>query len=183
MNDLLQGISIFLIGMMGTGKTTVGELLAQQLKYRFFDTDALIEQITGLNINEIFNKEGEQGFRNLETKILAELSAYTRCAIATGGGIVLRQHNWSYLHYGLVVWLDAKEEILVKRLTNDTIRPLLKEVDPVQKLKTLLHERRPLYQQADLRVEIEDGQTPEEIALKIIQMMPTVLKPKPIPPV
>ena len=103
MSNLLKGVNIYLIGMMGVGKTTVAQILAQRLGYRFFDTDTLLEQVAGRTINEIFASEGEAAFRELETKILAELSAYTKIAIATGGGIVLRQQNWSYLHHGLIV--------------------------------------------------------------------------------
>ncbi|MGK7872761.1 MAG: shikimate kinase [Xenococcaceae cyanobacterium] len=179
--DLL-GTNIFCIGMMGAGKTTVGKLLAQQLGYRFFDTDVLIEQVAGQTINEIFATEGEESFRELEGKVLQELSAYTRSAIATGGGIVLRQKNWSYLHHGLIVWLDAPVEVLMKRLAEDTARPLLQEADLALKLTSLLEHRRPLYAQADLHIFIEDSQTPEQISSRVIEMIPTVLKNQLVPP-
>ncbi|MGF1478470.1 MAG: shikimate kinase [Cyanophyceae cyanobacterium] len=173
--NLLSRLNVFLIGMMGTGKTTVGRLLAQRLSYRFFDTDDLVERVTKQTISEIFKHQGEESFRRLESQVLAELSAYTQSAIATGGGIVLKQLNWSYLHHGLVVWLDAPVEILVQRLANDTSRPLLSEVDLAHKLSSLLKERRSLYAQADLRITIEK-QTPEQVVAQIIEQIPTVLK-------
>lgn len=178
MNNLLNGVNVFLIGMMGTGKTTVGRSVAQRLGYRFLDTDDLIEKVAGQTINEIFATEGEENFRELESKVLGELSAYTRSAIATGGGIVLRRENWSYLHHGLIVWLDAPVEVLMQRLANDTTRPLLKEADPALKLSSLLEQRRPLYSQADLHIPIEADQTPEQIVTRVIEQIPTVLKPQ-----
>ena len=176
MNHRLQGINIYLIGMMGTGKTTVGRILARKLGYRFFDTDTLIEQVTGQSISEIFAREGEESFREIETKVLAELAAYTRSVIATGGGIVLRPKNWSYLHYGLIVWLDAPLDVLVTRLADDRTRPLK------SRLTELIEQRRPLYAQADLPIPIEASQTPEQIASQILNKIPSVLKPKPQSP-
>ncbi|MDJ0724809.1 MAG: shikimate kinase [Prochloraceae cyanobacterium] len=178
MEDLLEGISIFLIGMMGTGKTTVGEQLARQLNYRFFDTDVLIERVSGKTINQIFAEEGENNFRILETKVIAELSACTRSAIATGGGVVIKQENWSYLSNGLIVWLDAPPELLLARLADDNTRPLLKDPDPAQKLKSLLNSRRSLYARADLHIEIEPHHTPTQIASQIVDRIPSVLKNK-----
>jgi shikimate kinase len=176
MTDLLKGLSIFLIGMMGTGKTTVGKTLAKQLSYRFADTDILVEGVTHQSIQELFVREGEEGFREIESQILAELSAYTRSVIATGGGIVLRQKNWGYLRHGLIIWLDAPVEILIERLANDKARPLLQEVDLGLQLKSLLEQRKSLYAQADLHIQIQKGQTPEQIALQAIATIPSVLK-------
>ena len=178
MDDLLEGISVFLIGMMGTGKTTVGKRLARELNYRFFDTDVLIERVSGKTINQIFTEDGEKNFRTLETKIIAELSACTRSAIATGGGIVIEQENWAYLHQGLIVWLDASPQLLLDRLANDDTRPLLQDRDPATKLKSLLEYRRPLYARADLHIEIERNQTPLQIASRIVDKIPSVLKNK-----
>lgn len=168
---------------MGAGKTTVGNLLAQQLGYHFFDTDTLIERVAGdKSINEIFTTDGEEGFRDLETKVLAELSAYTKLAIATGGGIVLRRENWGYLRHGLIVWLDASVDILIERLAEDMSRPLLKDVNPRQKLETLLEQRQPLYAQADIRIPIELGQTPAQIAQRVMEEIPSVIKPEVVAP-
>jgi len=175
-NDLLKGINVFLIGMMGAGKTTVGRLLAQQLGYRFFDTDVLIEQVAGKMINEIFADSGEDTFRQLEAQVLSELSAYTNLTIATGGGIVLRRLNWSYLHHGLVVWLDAPVEVLIDRLQNDSTRPLLQNPDPARSLQQLLDQRRSLYAEADLHISVNASDTPEQLASRVLAEIPTVLK-------
>ncbi len=110
MNDLLKGLNVYLVGMMGSGKTTVGKLLAEKLNYRFLDTDILIETIAGKTIKQIFAQEGEAKFRELETQVLGEVSAYTRSVISTGGGVVLKAKNWSYLHYGIIIWIDAPVE-------------------------------------------------------------------------
>lgn len=176
MSDLLQGLNVFLIGMMGAGKTTVGLLLAQQLGYSFVDTDVVIEKVAGKTINEIFAEDGEEGFREIEASVLSELAAHTRLTIATGGGIVMQRFNWSYLHQGLIVWLDAPVDVLVNRLQNDTARPLLQKANPAQSLQKLLDQRRSLYAEADLRIPLNASDTPEEIASRIISEIPDVLK-------
>lgn len=169
--NLLRGISIFLIGMMGTGKTTVGQILARQLNYRFCDTDELIERVTNQTIQEIFATAGEEKFRVIESQVLGELAAYTKSVIATGGGIIQRQINWSYLHHGVIIWLDAPIEVLQQRLAEDTSRPLR------QQLESLLDKRRPLYAQADLHIQLQTEQNPEQVVSEIIEQIPTVLKP------
>ena len=172
MSNLLQGVSVYLIGMMGAGKTTVGQQLAKDLNYRFIDTDQTIEAIAKKPITEIFQTEGEAYFRQLETQVLGQLSAYTRSVISTGGGIITEQINWSYLRDGLVVWLDVDLEILKKRLAKDQTRPL------ADKLETLLETRRSLYAQADIKLSIKSNITPEEISAQIMAAIPTVLKPQ-----
>ena len=174
--DLLKGINLYLIGMMGSGKTTVGRELAAKIGYGFCDTDAVIEKVAGKSINDIFTSDGEEGFRELEGKVLGELAAFTRLAIATGGGIVLRRENWSYLQQGLVIWLDVPVEILLSRLAGDTTRPLLQVSDREGELKTRLDQRKRLYAQADLRITVTNEETPEQIAARIIETIPSVLK-------
>lgn len=176
MNNLLEGVNLYLIGMMGVGKTTVGRLLAQELGYGFVDTDDVIVKAVGKSINEIFTDEGEAAFRQLESDVLAQVCAYTKLTIATGGGIVLRQENWSYLHHGLIVWLDCSVETLFNRLLEDTTRPLLQDPDPQGKLRSLLEQRQPLYSQADLHIAITEDQTPEQIVTRILEAIPSVLK-------
>ena len=161
---------------MGAGKTSVGSLLAQHLNYRFFDTDALIEQVARQSINEIFANSGEDAFRQLESQVLGEISAYTKLTIATGGGIVLRRENWSYLHHGLIVWLDVPVEVLIARLAEDTTRPLLQNADPKGELERLLEQRQRLYAQADIQITVEAGETPEQVARRAIDLIPSVLK-------
>jgi shikimate kinase len=169
-HSLLKGINIYLIGIMGAGKSTVGKHLAQKLEYRFFDTDSAIETIAKRSISKIFATEGEAYFREFETKVLAEFSLYTKCVIATGGGIVEKSFNWSYLRHGLVIWLDVERQILEKRLSEDNSRPL------AAKLETLLDRRKPLYAQADLTISIDIEQSPEIIASRIVDLIPTVVK-------
>lgn len=173
---MLKGVNLYLIGMMGAGKTSVGRKLAHLLGYRFFDTDALIEQLAGQTINEIFAREGESAFRNIESQVLAELSPYTYLVISTGGGIILRRENWSYLHHGLIVWLDVPVELLISRLAEDESRPLLKDPDPAGKLQTLLDQRQSLYAQADLRIAVSGEETPEQVAARVLEEIPKVLR-------
>lgn len=155
---------------MGSGKTTIATHLARNLDYRFLDTDQIIEAIADKPIKEIFQQEGESYFRDLETKVLAEVSSYTRSVISTGGGIIGQQINWSYLRQGLIVWLDVDLEILQKRLATDQTRPL------ASKLESLLETRRPLYAQADLHISVKQERSPEETSDQIIAAIPTVLK-------
>jgi len=177
-NDyLLKGINLYLIGMSGSGKTTVGRLLAQQIGYGYLDTDEVIVKTTGQTINQLCATEGEAAFRQLESEVLAQVCAYTKLSVATGGGIVLRRENWSYLHHGLIVWLDVAVEILISRLAEDTTRPLLQDTDRVLKMRSLLEQRRALYAQADLQITVREGETPEQIATRVMEEIPSVLKP------
>lgn len=172
----LKGINVFLVGMMGTGKTTVGNLLARQLGYSFVDTDDVVEKAAGKTINQIFADEGEEAFRQLESEVLSHLSTHTRLTVATGGGIVLRRFNWSYLHHGLVIWLDSPVDVLMDRLQNDMTRPLLQNDHPAQALQTILDQRRNLYAEADLHIQISAEDRPEQIVSRIMAEIPNRLK-------
>ena len=163
-------------------KTTVGGLLASELDYRFWDTDELIEQMAKTTINQIFAEQGEAVFRQLETQVLSELSAYTRLVVATGGGIVLKRQNWSHLHHGIVVWLDVSADQLQARLQGDTSRPLLDTDNLGAKLETLLEQRQHLYAQADLRVTVAPEETPIAIANRILTELSQVIKSDSAPP-
>ncbi|MEM1392625.1 MAG: shikimate kinase [Cyanobacteria bacterium P01_D01_bin.116] len=176
MNNLLQGINLYLIGMMGAGKTTVGRLLANELGYGFIDTDEVITASAKKSINQIFAEEGEAEFRQLESDVLSQVSAYTKLTVATGGGIILKRENWSYLHHGLIVWLDATPELLYNRLKEDTTRPLLQDSNPLLKISNILKERESLYTLADLRITLQEEETPEEIAKRVLKQIPSVLK-------
>ena len=172
----LQGLTVYLVGMMGVGKTTVGELLAQELGYQFFDTDTLITQVSKKSISDIFAEEGEEVFRSIESRVLGEISSYTRLVVATGGGIVMARQNWSYLQQGLVIWLDAPTSLLMERLQSDRTRPLLQTPNPEQRLQEIFQQRQVMYAQADLKVSLTDAQTPDIITAKIVELIPTVLR-------
>ncbi|HLO52190.1 MAG TPA: shikimate kinase [Kamptonema sp.] len=173
--DLLKGVNLYLVGMMGAGKTTVGRWLAHELGYHFFDTDDLIAQVANQSIAEIFAREGEEAFRQLESQVLGELSAYKNLLVATGGGIVLRPMNWSYLHHGIVVWLDVPIETLCDRLREDNSRPLLQDGDSRVILQNILNQRQRFYAQADVRVAVE-SETPEAVGIRVIEELQKVLK-------
>ena len=165
----LQGLNIYLIGMMGSGKSTIGSLLAKQLGYGFLDTDATIEKLVDQNVTEIFQTIGETEFRQIETKVLAEVSAHLRLVVATGGGIAIARENWNHLHQGLVIWLDPPVEVLVERLHGDTTRPLLADTADLQStLATILAERRHHYGEADIQISIAQNLTAEEIIDQIL---------------
>ena len=172
MNKLLQGVDVYLIGMMGSGKSTIGRILARKLHYRFFDTDDLIENVAGKKIKDIFATEGEAYFRELETKVLKEVSCLNRSAIATGGGIIQKPINWSYLRQGLIVWLDVDLDTLKKRLQRDRNRPLATELEP------LLAKRRSLYAQADMHLATSGNSRPEQVADQIIERIPDFIMRK-----
>lgn len=179
----LQGLNIYPIGMMGCGKSTIGPILAAHLGYGFLDTDTTIEKVVCQSIAELFAAVGEPEFRKIETKVLAEVSAYTRLVVATGGGIAIDRENWNHLHQGLVIWLDPSIDILVERLQGDTTRPILATSKDLQsKLEQLLAERRHRYSEADIHIQIDRPLTANEIVDRILTAIPTVLKtPIPIP--
>jgi shikimate kinase len=174
----LQGTSVYLIGMMGCGKTTVGQLLAEALGYRYFDTDQLIETAAAQTVTQIFAESGEAIFRQLESNTLEALSPLTRCVVATGGGIILKAENWGYLRNGVIVWLDAPVDLLHDRLLADTTRPLLATGDLREKLENLDEARRSRYAQADISVTIGPSDTPEQITDRILASISQACKAK-----
>ena len=172
----LGGRSLYLVGMMGSGKTSTGRPLAERLGYGFVDADAVIEQAAGCTIPEIFEQNGESGFRALETQVLSAISQRHSLVVATGGGVVTQSQNWGLLHSGIVIWLDVERDQLLKRLRADeTPRPLLRRTDPEAAMDALLEERRPLYAEADLTVVIDD-ESPEVVADGILQLLPGLLR-------
>ena len=172
----LAGRSLYLVGMMGSGKTSTGRPLAERLGYGFVDADTVIEQAAGCGIPEIFDRDGEAGFRSLESQVLSAISQRHSLVVATGGGVVTQPENWGLLHSGIVIWLDVVPDQLLQRLNADsTERPLLQTADPEAALNALLNERRPLYAEADLTVVIND-ETPDVVADGILQLLPSLLK-------
>lgn len=150
----LQGCNLYFIGMMGSGKTAVGDALARRMgTYNFLDTDTILERATGMSIPQIFEDEGEEAFREAEAQVLDSVHAHVRCVISTGGGLVIRNQNWSKLQTGLVVYLKVDSEVIMKRIEG-TDRPLLQTEDPLQTLKDLHEARKDRYEQADITVEV-----------------------------
>lgn len=139
--------NIYLVGMMGAGKTSVGKLLANRLGKRFFDSDQQIERHTGVPISLIFEIEGEAGFRRREAEIIRELVALENIVLATGGGAVLHPETRQRLNRtGTVVYLRSTPHRLWQRTRHDRQRPLLQAPDPQKKIADLLAAREPLYQ-------------------------------------
>ena len=155
--DQREGVSgsIFLVGLMGAGKTSVGRTLAKRLRKSFYDMDQEIERSTGVRVPLIFEIEGEAGFRARESKALANLVQHKDIVLATGGGAVLSEHNRRLLsEHGTVIYLRAAPRDLWQRTRHDKNRPLLQTDDPLAKLQELFEQRDPLYQEvADIVVD------------------------------
>ena len=149
--------SIFLVGMMGAGKTSVGRVLAKRLQKTFYDSDHVIEDRTGVKIPVIFEIEGEAGFRVRESAVMDELTALRNIVLATGGGAVLAEENRSRLRSrGTVVYLRASVKDLINRTRHDKNRPLLQTADPRARLNELYEMRDPLYREV-AHVTIDTG--------------------------
>src|SRR5690349_19922830 len=155
MHSMMHAGSLYLVGMMGSGKTTVGRLLARRLKLRFLDCDHEIEARCGVKVPHIFEIEGEPGFRARETQVLAELVLLQGVVLATGGGAVLAAENRRALaEHGTVIYLRARPEDLYQRVRHDRNRPLLATSDPLRRLRELHAQRDELYASiADLVVD------------------------------
>lgn len=149
--------NIVLIGFMGSGKSTVGRELHQRLGYPLVDMDQVIEQRARKSVAAIFADEGEEAFRNAETRLLEELNDPTgpRRIISTGGGVIGRAENRKLLRQlGYVVWLNAPMAVILERTSKNRDRPLLHTADPAAKIEALIDVRKPLYEEtAHLKVE------------------------------
>jgi shikimate kinase len=161
--------NIILIGFMGSGKSSVGRVIAPQLGFALADTDQLVIQHTGLQITEIFKNHGETYFRDQETAVLNGLRDQASLVISTGGGIVLREGNAALLReLGFVAWLTASEETIYERVSRSNKRPLMHTADPRGTIRTLLLEREPLYASTAHFSIHTSGRTHEEVANAII---------------
>lgn len=192
----MDGKSIFLVGMMGSGKTTVGKILSEALGYYFFDSDRLIEEAAGgTPVAQIFKEKNEEFFRDAESKVLSELSTMHRLVVATGGGAVVRPQNWSYLNHGVTVWLDVPLEALAKRVVavGTGSRPLLGQasVDPYTqafaRLTELIEKRGAAYGNSNAKVSLQkiaaelgyfdvSDLTPTTIAIEVLEEIGNFLR-------
>lgn len=164
---------ITLVGLPGSGKTTIGRQLARRLKIAFFDSDHFIESRVGCSVREYFEREGEDAFRNLEEAVLDELTSDgVDKVLSTGGGAVLRTRTRCCLHgKSLVVYLRSHPEDLFRRLKTDTTRPLLQVSDPLAKLRELFAQRDPLYREtAHFVVETRHTSAPALLNLILMQL-------------
>jgi len=160
--------NIFLVGMMGAGKTTLGKALARRLQREFVDTDRVLVERTGVAVATIFEIEGEAGFRKRESALLVELAAGENAVIATGGGVVLVEENRKVMRErGTVVYLRARLESLWERTRHDSSRPLLATPDPRATLTTLLDQREPLYLEVAHLVVDTGPQSPSALATRL----------------
>lgn len=164
--------NIFLVGLMGAGKTSVGRMLARRLDMKFFDADAEIERITGVKIPVIFEIEGESGFRSREEKMIEQLTAMNGIVLATGGGAVISEANRHFLKSrGRVIYLRAAPEDLWRRTRRDRNRPLLQTADPLGKLRSLHEQRDPLYQEAAHLIVDTGSQSVAHLTSRIQQLL------------
>jgi shikimate kinase len=172
--------NVALVGFMGTGKSTVGNVLASMLHLRFVDTDALIEQRAGKRITDIFAADGEARFREIESEIVRELEVTRGCVISTGGGVVMNPANMESLKkHALVVCLWASPEAILLRVGHQTHRPLLQGADRLDKIKALLAKREPFYRQADVLLNCEQ-RSPREVAQHVAHQFRLEQPPRPV---
>ncbi len=175
LKEKLGGRNIFLIGMMGSGKSQTGPVLAKMINYAFVDTDDVIEKASKQSISSIFEKDGEKVFRDVEKKVLKEISQHHSLVIATGGGLVTLPENWGILHQGIVIWLDLDLRRSIKRLESDhKRRPLLLGDNLAENFSQIYESRKPIYLESDLRIEVED-QSPYEVATMVAEHLPSIL--------
>jgi shikimate kinase len=161
---------ISLVGLPGSGKSTIGRQLARRLSLPFYDSDQVIEQRLGCSIRAFFEQEGEERFRDVEQSVLDELTQGDACVLSTGGGSVLRPANRAHLHgRSQVVYLRSAPEEVFRRLRHDRNRPLLQVADPLQRLRDLYEVRDPLYRETAHYV-IETGRPSVATLVNMIVM-------------
>jgi len=164
--------NIYLIGLMGSGKTTLGKILSKKLDKSFYDSDQVIEETLGVDVPMIFEYEGEAGFREREKDILKELVSKKNIVLATGGGIILSESNRDLLsENGIVIYLKSHQKDLILRMKNDKTRPLLKNGNIEEIIKKLCKEREPLYEEiADFEIMTKNKRI-HEVVNEIIRVI------------
>lgn len=163
--------SIFLVGPMGAGKTTIGKLLAKRLGREFIDCDHYIVAQSGADIPWIFAKEGEEGFRDRETRALEELTAMPNIVMATGGGAVGREENRKLLQQGFVIYLEASVDTQLIRTKKDKNRPLLQNDNPRATLEALYQKRHPLYQEVATIIVPTGRAYPKQMVADLLEIL------------
>ena len=170
-------VNLALIGFMGTGKTSAGRLVAEQLHFDFLDTDEMIQSRTGRSITDIFAKNGEPMFRALERDVVQELAARKRTVISTGGGLPTDPANLESLKkHALVVCLWASPEKIWERVRNQSHRPLLHDPNPQARISELLKAREPFYKRADVLINT-DLRSAREVAQQIVLQFKLATRP------
>ena len=165
-------MNIFIVGPMGSGKTTVGKIVAGELFLDFHDTDAKIEESTGVTIDWIFDIEGEAGFRKRETTTLKEMVALNSIVLATGGGIVIEEENRELLaSRGTVFYLHTPLNTQVERTAKDKDRPLLKDQDPEKVLADLQQSRQSFYEQVSDHIINTENKSGSQVANEIVKLV------------
>jgi shikimate kinase len=160
--------NLALVGFMGTGKSSVGRLAAETLQFDFIDTDEWIETQTGRSVAQIFAREGETAFRQIEQQAVAMLSQRQKTVIATGGGLIIDPANLACLRqHALIVCLWASPETIWERVRTQVHRPLLQTPDPLGKIRSLLAERDPAYRQADVLIHTA-LRSPKEVVQQVL---------------
>jgi shikimate kinase len=165
-------MNIFIVGPMGSGKTTVGKMVANELFLDFHDTDSTIEEKTGVTIDWIFDIEGEKGFRKRETLVLKDLASLNSIVLATGGGIVIEDENRELLaSRGTVFYLHTPLNIQIERTSRDKDRPLLKGNDPSKVLTDLQESRQSLYEEVADHIINTENKSGSEVANEIVKLV------------
>jgi shikimate kinase len=172
--------NIFLVGMMGAGKTTLGKSLARRLRREFVDTDRLLVERTGVPVATVFEIEGEEGFRRRESALLAAVAAREGLVVATGGGAVLAEANRRLMRErGIVIYLRARLDSLWERTRHDTTRPLLATPDPRGTLAALLEQRDPLYREV-AHITVDTGaQSTSTLTTRVLAALRRGVQPGP----
>ena len=163
---------IVLMGFMGAGKTTIGKALSKELSCKFIDTDEMIEQEQGRNISEIFEKEGEPAFRDMETELLKRLlKSKELFVLSIGGGMPVREENRALLrNLGIVIYLKTSKEEIIRRVSGDKNRPLLQGGDLEKKVTNLMNARAQIYVETAHMEVITDRKNPSEVVENIMSI-------------